>query len=99
MQAAEMMGVTRKESATEAFSRVLTYSGLLEQARFNNAAKLLGSTEIKIIDVALLIGPCLTLPTSRELSRAGFRLHPEEFRERSRTGQVASRSARLPVRK
>ena len=88
MQAAEMMGVSTRSLQRRLSLAGLTYSALLEQARFNNAAKLLGDTDIKIIDVAFASGYADPAHFTRAFRRISG-CTPREFRERSRNGQVA----------
>ncbi|WP_233475479.1 helix-turn-helix transcriptional regulator [Bradyrhizobium brasilense] len=87
MQAAEMMGVSTRSLQRRLSLAGLTYSGLLEQARFNNAAKLLGSTEIKIIDVAFSSGYADPAHFTRAFRRISG-CTPREFRQRSSNGQA-----------
>ncbi|WOH84134.1 helix-turn-helix domain-containing protein [Bradyrhizobium sp. BEA-2-5] len=95
-QAAEMMGVSTRSLQRRLSLAGLTYSGLVEQARFNNAAKLLGATEIKIIDVALSSGYADPAHFTRAFRRISG-CTPREFRVRSRNGQAAiDQRASLP---
>jgi len=87
MQAAEMMGMSARSLQRKLSLAGMTYSALLEQARFNNAIKLLGDTQIKIIDIAFSSGYADPAHFSRAFRRiSGFT--PREFRGRSRNGQA-----------
>ncbi|MCC8981629.1 helix-turn-helix transcriptional regulator [Bradyrhizobium acaciae] len=85
--AAEMVALSVRSLQRKLALVGLTYSGLLEQVRFNNAIKLLSSTENKIIDVALSSGYADPAHFSRAFRRISG-CTPREFRERSRNGQV-----------
>ena len=56
IEMAEMVGTSVRSLQRQLSLVGLTYSGLLEQVRFENAVKLLRTTENKIIDVAFSSG-------------------------------------------
>lgn len=83
IQAAEMIGLSVRSLQRKLSLAGLTYSGLLEQVRFNNAIKLLSDTENKIIDVAFSSGYADPAHFTRAFRRiAGYT--PREFRDRWR---------------
>jgi AraC-like DNA-binding protein len=87
MQAAEMVGLSVRSLQRKLSLAGMTYAGLLERARFNNAIRLLGDTEVKIIDIALSSGygdPAHFTRAFRRISGCT----PREFRLRSRTQHV-----------
>ncbi|CAN7760373.1 helix-turn-helix domain-containing protein [Bradyrhizobium sp. LjRoot220] len=93
IQAAEMVGLSVRSLQRKLSVAGLTYSGLLEQIRFNNAIKLLTVDENKIIDVAFSSG--YTDPA--HFTRAFRRISgctPREFRDRWRDGRSAFQSPR-----
>ena len=82
-QAAEMIGLSVRSLQRKLSLAGLTYSGLLEQVRFNNAIKLLSDTENKIIDVAFSSGYADPAHFTRAFRRiAGCT--PRELRDRWR---------------
>jgi AraC-like DNA-binding protein len=83
MQAAEMVGLSVRSLQRKLSLAGLTYSGLLEQVRFNNAVKLLRDVENKIIDVAFSSGYADPAHFARAFRRISG-CTPREFRERSR---------------
>jgi AraC-like DNA-binding protein len=84
-QAAEIVGLSVRSLQRKLALAGLTYSGLLEQVRFNNAIKLLSDTEHKIIDVAFSSGYADPAHFSRAFRRiSGFT--PREFRDRRING-------------
>lgn len=87
-QAAEIVALSVRSLQRKLALVGLTYSGLLEQVRFNNAIKLLSSSENKIIDVAFSSGYADPAHFSRAFRRISG-CTPREFRERSRNGQIA----------
>ncbi|OCK55394.1 helix-turn-helix transcriptional regulator [Bradyrhizobium sp. LMTR 3] len=83
IQAAEMIGLSVRSLQRKLSLAGLTYSGLLEQVRFNNAIKLLSDTESKIIDVAFSSGYADPAHFTRAFRRiAGCT--PRQFRDRWR---------------
>ncbi|MCA1451775.1 helix-turn-helix domain-containing protein [Bradyrhizobium sp. BRP22] len=87
MQAAEMVGLSVRSLQRKLSLAGLTYSGLLEQVRFNNAMQLLRDADNKIIDVAFSSGYADPAHFTRAFRRiSGFT--PREFRERLRSRQV-----------
>ena len=84
-QAAEMMGLSVRSLQRKLSLAGLTYSGLLEQVRFNNAIKLLSGTEHKIIDVAFSSGYADPAHFSRAFRRISG-VTPREFRDRHING-------------
>ncbi|MGY3602954.1 AraC family transcriptional regulator [Bradyrhizobium sp. Leo121] len=87
VQAAEMVGLSVRSLQRKLALAGLTYSGLLEQVRFNNAMQLLSDTENKIIDVAFSSGYADPAHFARAFRRiSGFT--PRQFRERSRSGRA-----------
>jgi len=86
-QAAEMAALSVRSLQRKLALAGLTYSGLLEQVRFNNAVKLLSSTETKIIDVAFSSGYADPAHFARAFRRISG-CTPREFRERARSGQA-----------
>ena len=91
IQAAEMVGLSIRSLQRKLAAAGLTYSGLLEQIRFNNAIKLLTVSENKIIDVAFSSG--YTDPA--HFTRAFRRISgctPREFRDRWKDGRSALQS-------
>lgn len=96
MQAAEMIGLSVRSLQRKLSLAGITYSGLLEQARFNNAIRLLSDTENKIIDVAFSSGYADPAHFTRAFRRISG-CTPREFRERRRSaaselGRSASQS-------
>jgi AraC-like DNA-binding protein len=87
MQAAEMVGLSVRSLQRKLSLAGMTYAGLTERARFNNAIKLLGDTEIKIIDIAFSSGYADPAHFARAFRRISG-CTPREFRVRSRSGQV-----------
>ncbi len=85
MQAAEMVGLSVRSLQRKLSLAGLTYSGLLEQVRFNNAIKLLSDTENKIIDVAFSSGYADPAHFARAFRRISGRT-PREFRDSWRNG-------------
>ncbi|WP_213289493.1 helix-turn-helix transcriptional regulator [Bradyrhizobium sp. sGM-13] len=89
IQAAEMIGLSVRSLQRKLSLAGLTYSGLLEQVRFNNAIKLLSDTENKIIDVAFSSGYADPAHFTRAFRRiAGCT--PREFRDRWRHADVSA---------
>ncbi|MGY3620077.1 helix-turn-helix transcriptional regulator [Bradyrhizobium sp. USDA 10063] len=84
-QAAEMVGLSVRSLQRKLSLVGLTYSGLLEQVRFNNAMKLLSDMENKIIDVAFSSGYADPAHFTRAFRRISG-CTPREFRERWRNG-------------
>ncbi|WIW44623.1 helix-turn-helix domain-containing protein [Bradyrhizobium sp. 62B] len=87
MQAAEMVRLSVRSLQRKLSLAGMTYAGLLERARFNNAIRLLGDTEIKIIDIAFSSGygdPAHFTRAFRRISGCT----PREFRLRSRSQHV-----------
>jgi AraC-like DNA-binding protein len=85
-EAAEMIGLSVRSLQRKLSQAGLTYSGLLEQVRFENARKLLCDTQSKIIDIALSSG----YADPAHFTRAFHRISgctPREFRDRWRNGQ------------
>jgi AraC-like DNA-binding protein len=85
VQAAEMVGLSVRSLQRRLALAGTTYAGLLEQARFSNAIRLLSDTESKIIDVAFSSGYSDPAHFTRAFRRiSGFT--PREFRDRQRNG-------------
>ncbi|WGD50050.1 helix-turn-helix domain-containing protein [Bradyrhizobium sp. CB1650] len=84
-EAAEMIGLSVRSLQRRLSQAGLTYSGLLEQVRFDNATKLLCDTENKIIDVAFSSGYADPAHFTRAFRRISG-CTPREFRDRSRNG-------------
>lgn len=84
-QAAELVGLSVRSLQRKLSLAGMTYAGLIERARFNNAIKLLGHTEIKIIDIAFSSGygdPAHFTRAFRRISGCT----PREFRDRRKNG-------------
>jgi AraC-like DNA-binding protein len=81
VQAAEMVALSVRSLQRNLSRAGLTYSGLLEQVRFNTAIKLLGNTENKIIDVAYASGYSDPAHFTRAFRRISG-CTPRELRER-----------------
>jgi AraC-like DNA-binding protein len=84
-QAAELVGLSVRSLQRKLSLAGMTYVGLVERARFNNAIKLLGHTEIKIIDIAFSSGygdPAHFTRAFRRISGCT----PREFRDRRKNG-------------
>ena len=87
MQAAEMVGLSVRSLQRKLSLAGMTYAGLIARARFDNAIKLLGDTEIKIIDIAFSSGYADPAHFARAFRRISG-CTPREFRVRSRSGKV-----------
>lgn len=85
VEVAEMVGLSVRSLQRKLSLAGLTYSGLLEQVRFNNAIKLLSDTEDKIIDVAFSSGYADPAHFTRAFRRISG-LTPREFRDSRRNG-------------
>ena len=85
MQAAELMGVSVRSLQRRLSLAGMTYTGLLEQTRFENAIKLLTDPENKIIDVAFSSGYADPAHFSRAFRRISG-CTPREFRRRGKNG-------------
>lgn len=85
VQAAEMVGLSVRSLQRKLSLAGLTYSGLLEQIRINNAIKLLSETENKIIDVSFSSGYADPAHFARAFRRISG-LTPREFRDNRRNG-------------
>jgi AraC-like DNA-binding protein len=85
VHAAEMVGLSVRSLQRTLSLAGLTYSSLLEQARFSNATKLLRDTEIKIIDVAFASGYADPAHFTRAFRRISG-LTPREFRDKRKNG-------------
>lgn len=88
-QAAEMVALSVRSMQRKLALVGLSYSGLLEQVRFDNAIKLLSNTENKIIDVAFSSGYADPAHFTRAFRRISG-CTPREFRDRARNGQVGT---------
>jgi AraC-like DNA-binding protein len=84
-EAAEMIGVSVRSLQRKLSQAGLTYSGLLEQARFDNAMKLLRDTESRVIDVAFSSGYADPAHFTRAFRRISG-CTPREFRDRWKAG-------------
>ncbi|OAF09800.1 hypothetical protein AYJ54_11365 [Bradyrhizobium centrolobii] len=84
-QAAEMLRLSVRSLQRKLSLAGITYAGLLEQARFNNAIKLLSDTETKIIDIAFSSGYADPAHFARAFRRISG-CTPREFRQRRRNG-------------
>lgn len=91
IQAAEMVGLSVRSLQRKLAVAGLTYSGLLEQVRFNNAIKLLTVGENKIIDVAFSSGYADPAHFTRAFRRISG-CTPREFRNRWKDGRSAFQS-------
>lgn len=88
-EAAEMIGLTVRSLQRKLSQAGLTYSGLLEQVRFDKALKLLRDTENKIIDVAFSSGYADPAHFTRAFRRISG-CTPREFRDRWRMQAIGS---------
>ena len=77
---AEMAGISVRSFQRKLAGAGLTYSDLLDVARYEHAAKLLRSTEAKIIDIALSSGYADPAHFTRAFRRNSG-ITPREFRE------------------
>ena len=99
---AEMAGISIRSFQRKLSSAGVSYSDLLDGARFENAAKLLRDTDAKIIDVAFLRATPI-LRISLALSDDFPELHRESFvangnRNRRRSRDVSFSDAKLGFR-
>ncbi len=84
-EVAEMIGLSVRSLQRELSRAGLTYSGLLAQVRFNNAAKLLRDTDSKIIEIAFSSGYTDPAHFTRAFRRIAG-VTPRQFRAQSRPG-------------
>ncbi|BCP51737.1 hypothetical protein K32_03540 [Kaistia sp. 32K] len=82
---AEMAGVSTRTLQRKLYHIGLTYSDILETVRYENASKLLRSTDSKIIDIAYSSGYTDPAHFSRAFRRISG-VTPRQFRDRSRLG-------------
>jgi AraC-like DNA-binding protein len=80
---AEMAGISIRSFQRKLSSMGLTYSALLDVARFENAARLLRDTDVKVIDVAFASGYTDPAHFTRAFRRISGTT-PREFREQWR---------------
>jgi AraC-like DNA-binding protein len=80
---AEMAGISVRSFQRKLSSAGLTYSGLLDTARFENAAKNLRDTDAKIIEVAFSSGYADPAHFTRAFRRISG-VTPREFRAKWR---------------
>lgn len=80
---AEMAGISVRSFQRKLSGMGLSYSGLVDVVRFENAAKLLRDTDAKVIDVAFSSGYTDPAHFTRAFRRVSG-VTPREFREQSR---------------
>jgi AraC-like DNA-binding protein len=80
---AEMAGISVRSFQRKLSGMGLSYSGLVDTVRFENAAKLLRDTDAKVIDVAFSSGYTDPAHFTRAFRRISG-VTPREFREQSR---------------
>lgn len=84
-EVAEMAGVSARSFQRKLALAGITYSGLLDNARFDKARKLLLDTDFKIIDVAFASGYADPAHFTRAFRRIAG-VTPRQFREQWRPG-------------
>ena len=82
---AEIAGVSSRTLQRKLANLGLTYSDILEAARYENASRLLRDTDCKIIEVAFASGYADPAHFSRAFRRMTG-VTPRQFREQSRLG-------------
>lgn len=83
VEIAEMAGISVRSFQRKLSSMGLSYSGVVDVVRFENAAKLLRDTDAKVIDVAFSSGYADPAHFTRAFRRISGTT-PREFREQSR---------------
>jgi AraC-like DNA-binding protein len=83
---AEMAGVSTRSLQRRLHNIGLSYSGILDTVRYENASKLLRSTDAKIIDIAYSSGYTDPAHFSRAFRRISG-VTPRQFRDKSRMAQ------------
>lgn len=81
---AEMAGISVRSFQRKLSNMGLSYSGLVDGVRFENAAKLLRDTDAKVIDVAFSSGYTDPAHFTRAFRRVSG-ITPREFREQQRS--------------